>query len=78
MESYLATGIASGTVAGLVIFIVIALSPRKNCSSCGKLLPKFRIPSGFRQAMLGGWTCQSCGARLNRNGQARDATRLDT
>ncbi len=77
MDSYLATGLTSGAIAGLVIFLVIAVSPRKACSSCGANLPRFRLPSGFRQAMLGGWTCQKCGSRLDRDGKVHEPPRHD-
>jgi len=78
VESYLTTGLVSGVIAVLAMFVVAALGPGKNCASCGLRLPKVRIPSGLRQTMLGGWTCKHCGAKLGRDGQVLEPSRLDT
>ena len=43
--------------------------PRRQCPRCNETLPRFRKPANARQAMLGGWNCPSCGARISINGR---------
>ncbi|HZO46194.1 MAG TPA: hypothetical protein VFB68_09900 [Xanthobacteraceae bacterium] len=45
---------------------------RAVCSRCGTPKPmfQFRIPP-FKERLLGGWTCKTCGAKLNRRGEER-------
>ena len=52
----------------LAVLVVALLLPRKSCPRCGTQLPRFRKPANLNQAMLGGWTCPSCGAKIGRNG----------
>lgn len=59
-------GIAGGT--GVVLYNLLA--PRKICPKCGSPLPRFRKPSSFKEAMLGGWHCQTCNTHLNRSGNS--------
>jgi hypothetical protein len=61
-----------GGIFGVVIFLgmvaIALLSPEKACPNCKALLPRFRKPAGIHEAMIGGWHCQNCGARVARNG----------
>jgi hypothetical protein len=50
----------------------INLSPPTACPQCGTRLPQARIPKNVRQAMWGGWTCQSCGIELDKWGRLTD------
>ncbi|MFH1465026.1 MAG: hypothetical protein ABIO70_11635 [Pseudomonadota bacterium] len=43
---------------------------RTDCPRCGWKLPAVRKPTSLRQALWGGWTCQQCGAELDKWGQA--------
>ena len=45
---------------------------RAVCSRCGTPKPmlQFRVPP-FKERLLGGWTCKSCGGKLNRRGEER-------
>lgn len=40
-----------------------------NCPHCGKLQPKVRVPTSFKQAMLGGFTCSDCGTDMDGQGK---------
>ncbi|PYS99074.1 MAG: hypothetical protein DMF63_13460 [Acidobacteria bacterium] len=42
-----------------------------NCPRCSTPVPKARVPRSLRQVFLGGWTCQSCGCEIARNGHER-------
>jgi hypothetical protein len=41
------------------------------CTQCGSPLPivTVRMPTSWRQAMWGGWTCSECGFELDRWGR---------
>lgn len=43
--------------------------PETNCPCCGELLPKIRAPKNFKQALWGGWSCNHCGAELDKWGR---------
>ena len=60
--------IVGGVAGGLAVLAIGLLQRRKACPACHSLLPRFRMPANVRQAMLGGWHCKSCGARIGRNG----------
>ena len=62
------TLLISGIAGGLAVLVVALLLPRKSCPRCGTQLPRFRKPANLNQAMLGGWNCPSCGAKIGRNG----------
>jgi hypothetical protein len=47
----------------------INLSPPTACPQCGTSLPQVRVPKNIRQAMWGGWTCESCGIELDKWGR---------
>lgn len=61
--------IVIGLIAGFAVIGIALLLPRKRCPECNALLPVVRRPVDMRQAMLGGWTCPSCGCRVDRNGK---------
>jgi hypothetical protein len=44
-------------------------SPPSECPGCGERLPLVRVPTSFRQAMWGGWTCTYCGCELDKWGK---------
>lgn len=49
------------------------------CSECGSPLPRItvRIPTSWRQALWGGWTCAECGFDLDKWGRpTQDQTNL--
>lgn len=39
-----------------------------NCPKCTEPVPKTRKPRSVRQELYGGWTCQACGAEMDKNG----------
>jgi hypothetical protein len=45
---------------------------RAKCPDCGELMPLVRKPANRRQMLWGGWTCQKCGAELDRSGRKVD------
>ena len=44
------------------------LARRVACPRYNSLMPVPRKPTSFRQAMRGGWTCESCGCEMNAKG----------
>ena len=60
--------IVGGVAGGLVVLLLGVFLPRKFCPKCNTALPRFRKPSSGREAMLGGWSCPSCNAKISRNG----------
>jgi hypothetical protein len=40
-----------------------------ECPECAEPLPAVRVPTSFRQAMLGGWTCGYCGCEIDKWGK---------
>lgn len=69
-----------GVIAALVVPVPLIWLMRKlgvpigqavHCARCGAEQPAVRRPANFRQAMLGGYTCASCGAELDARGQLR-------
>ena len=39
-----------------------------NCPVCKNPLPFFRVATGFKQMMWGGWTCGFCKSEIDRKG----------
>src|ERR1035437_5569396 len=39
-----------------------------SCPRCHSRAPFIRIPTSWRQAMWGGWTCKSCGCEMDKWG----------
>jgi len=68
MDTLLTSGLVGGIAGGLAVLLLAFLLPRKSCPRCKTLLPRFRKPSNTREAMLGGWQCPSCSARVARDG----------
>jgi hypothetical protein len=69
-----------GVIAALLVPVPLIWLLRKlgmpigqavNCERCGTEQPAVRRPTGFRQAMLGGFTCANCGAELDTRGRLR-------
>lgn len=71
MEIFLASTVVGGIAGGLAVIALAFLLPRKSCPKCKAALPRFRKPSSVREAMLGGWHCQHCGASIARDGSLR-------
>ncbi len=46
---------------------------RTVCPRCGTRLPMIRKPASEQEALWGGWTCPSCGCKIDRYGKAREA-----
>lgn len=40
-----------------------------DCEQCGTRMPAVRVPTSWRQAMWGGWTCPECGLELDKWGR---------
>ena len=68
MDILLTPAVAGGIAGTLGVLVLGLLLPRKSCPKCSTPLPRFRKPADAREAMLGGWCCQKCGARIARNG----------
>ena len=60
--------IVGGLAGGLAVLLFGVFLPRKFCPKCNTELPRFRKPSSGREAMLGGWPCPSCNAKIARDG----------
>jgi hypothetical protein len=39
------------------------------CPECEEPLPMVRVPTSFRQALWGGWTCTYCGCEIDKWGK---------
>ncbi|MBI1307227.1 MAG: hypothetical protein GC181_11545 [Bacteroidetes bacterium] len=39
------------------------------CPKCGKEQPRVRRPKNLRQALWGGYTCESCGTEMDKFGK---------
>lgn len=44
---------------------------RKNCPRCGNPLPVLRKPASQDETLYGGWTCEKCGAKVDKYGRLR-------
>lgn len=44
------------------------------CPRCHSRVPTFRLPTSFRQAMWGGWTCKACGCEMDKWGAEKHPT----
>jgi hypothetical protein len=40
-----------------------------HCPRCATQLPQVRKPTSFRQTLWGGYTCQTCGAEVDKWGR---------
>ena len=43
-----------------------------HCPDCGQPAPMVRRPRHHRQALWGGWTCDSCGCEMDKYGVKLD------
>ena len=69
MDTVLLTSAAVGAFIGAsAALVIVFLIPRKSCPGCSSTLPRFRKPTSVHQALLGGWTCNGCGAKVARDG----------
>ena len=68
MDTLLTPVIIGGIAGGVFVLLLALLLPRKSCPKCDTPLPRFRKPSSTREAMLGGWHCPACGAKIARDG----------
>lgn len=68
MDSLIPAMVVGGVAGGLGVLLVALLMPRRSCPECNTALPRFRKPANGRKAVLGGWTCGSCAARVGRDG----------
>ncbi|MBD9370825.1 hypothetical protein [Xanthomonas sp. XNM01] len=46
-----------------------------HCPQCSARMPPLRVPADLHQLMWGGWTCPSCGTRMDKYGRRVDADR---
>lgn len=44
-----------------------------DCPQCGERMPFIRIPDSMFQLLWGGWTCPSCGCKMDKWGKAIDS-----
>lgn len=44
------------------------VNAKGGCPECGTPVPRFRRPTSLRQALWGGWTCESCSTEMDRFG----------
>jgi ribosomal protein L37AE/L43A len=68
MDSFLAF------IIGLIVGLAIAEARERRptfCPKCKTLLPFTRIPTSLHQLFLGGWTCQKCGAEVDKKGNLK-------
>ena len=61
-----------GFTVSFVAILAVALVARARgggaCPRCATVLPLIRKPASLREALLGGWTCPSCGCQGDRKG----------
>jgi hypothetical protein len=43
----------------------------KQCPRCGTRLPMIRKPASAEEMMWGGWTCRTCGCKVDKYGRER-------
>lgn len=43
----------------------------RNCPKCKTEMPTYRKPADMHETLWGGWTCENCGAKMNRKGKLR-------
>lgn len=66
---------------GVALFFVFATARRSRwginfdaasakCPNCGSAPPMLRKPASVRRMMWGGWTCEHCGAEIDKWGRA--------
>lgn len=73
-ESAMLNGaLIGGITAAIVIVVMTILRKRIKCPKCDTEQPKMRKPTSFHQAMMGGFTCQNCGAEMDARGRLRDS-----
>ena len=48
------------------------------CSRCQARVPRFRLPTSWRQAMWGGWTCRSCGCEMDKWGVEIESSQMSS
>ncbi len=67
-------------VLGVTVFLLVPTSsrwginskPPSACPTCQSPLPWVRRPADAHEALWGGWTCKTCGSRLDRRGRLRE------
>ncbi len=58
-----------GFVGFIVIYIIwMFFQKQKYCPKCKAELPPIRLPANNDQMLWGGWTCQKCGAKIDKKG----------
>jgi hypothetical protein len=45
-----------------------------SCPRCGRKLPMIRKPTSREEMLWGGWTCPSCGCKVDKYGRERSAS----
>ncbi len=73
-ESAMLNGAIIGSISAAIIIIMMTIIRKPiKCPNCDAKQPKFRKPTSFRQAMMGGFTCQNCGAEMDARGRLRES-----
>jgi hypothetical protein len=65
------------TGGGFVLLIGL-LAPRRHCPKCEAVLPRFRKPKSWRQALFGGQHCAACHVTLDRHGRVRKVASISS
>ena len=66
--------IAFGVLVGVMAVFIYAMWKRAQVNGrggrpvCSTEMPMYRHPASVRQALWGGWTCETCGTELDRHG----------
>ena len=69
--------ISASVIVGVMVVFLLAqriregVNSRGGCPECHMPVPQFRTPTSFRQAFLGGWTCDNCGTEMDMHGARR-------
>ena len=48
-----------------------------HCPQCNERMPAIRVPDNLQQLLWGGWTCPSCGCRMDKWGEPLQDDRPD-
>jgi transposase-like protein len=62
--------VAVAVVIALVVYFMLrrARGPLA-CPRCSSPLPPVRAASSWREVLQGGWTCKTCGCKVDRRGR---------
>jgi hypothetical protein len=64
------SGVIGGVLGGVGVLLIILFRKPVYCPNCKAKMPMFRKPDSLDQSLWGGWTCQRCGFKIDRDGNA--------